>query len=253
MFTPNKDLGQNFLRDQDAIRKMVKAIDASDDEIIIEIGPGLGAVTKELIDNYGYTEGVSIKAVEVDIRFVEKLSNMFNWNTNFEVIPANILTWLPDFDPKERVFKIVGSLPYNITSPILHTIIKMNTLPKTCVILIQKEVAQKILAEPPKSNYLSSFVQTFFEVEHIKNVKSGSFTPTPKVDGGIIKLTKRKDIKIDDISKYENFLHDAYKYPRKMLNKVFYKDELNRANIDGKKRPQAYGWEKWVEIYTILR
>lgn len=253
MFTPNKDLGQNFLRDQSAIRKMIKALDAKEDEIIIEIGPGLGAVTKELMDNYGYTENITIKAVEVDIRFVEKLKNMFNWHGNFEVIPVNVLKWLPDFNPKEKTFRIIGSLPYNITSPIIHAIIKMDKLPKTCVILIQKEVAEKIRAEPPNSSYLSSFVQTFFEVEKIKNIKSGSFTPVPKVDGAILKLTKRKGIKIENVSKYEDFLHDTYKYPRKMLNKVFYKDELNRASIDGKKRPHAYGWEKWANSYTILK
>lgn len=251
MFKPNKSLGQNFLKNQNSIQTMIRQLDAKDGEIIVEIGPGLGAVTKYLIDNYG-PHDINIKAIEIDIRFVDKLKSMFYMYKNFEVIADNILEWLPLFDPKDKEYKIIGSLPYNITSPILHSIVKANKLPKACVILIQKEVAEKITQEAPNSSYLSSFVQTFFEAKYIKKVDKGDFTPVPKVHGAIVKLIRREDIKIEKISEYENFLHKAYKHPRKMLNKVFYKDQLNRAEIKGNNRPHDYNWNDWVKFFKIL-
>jgi 16S rRNA (adenine1518-N6/adenine1519-N6)-dimethyltransferase len=251
MFTPKKKLGQNFLKNKHKIKEMVKALDPKEGEVVVEIGPGLGAVTEVLIDNYGHSD-MLIKAVEIDVRFVDKLINVYADYEKFEVIEANVLNWLPTFDPVNRNFRIIGSLPYYITSPIIHEIIMMKKLPEVCILLIQKEVAQKISRKSPKSSYIATFVQTFFEVEYKGKVDKGDFSPVPKVDGGVLKLTKRPDIKIDDITKYEGFLHRAFSNPRKMLNKVFHQDELNRAGLSGKARAQEYSWEKWYKAFKIL-
>lgn len=250
MFTPNKKLGQNFLKDTKIISKMVKALEAKAGEEIIEIGPGLGAVTRILLENHGHGE-IDIKAVEIDIRFVDKLTQMFNeYKNHFEVIEKNVLDFLPTYIT-DKEFKIIGSLPYYITSPIIHEIIKMKKRPKKVVILIQKEVAKKIAAKAPDSSYLSTFVQTFYEVEYIATVDKKEFSPAPKVDGGILEMTLRDNIDID-VRKYEGFLHKAFANPRKMLNKAFYEDEINRAQIDGKKRPQNYNAEEWLKFFKII-
>lgn len=250
MFTPIKRLGQNFLKDTKTIGKMVQALEAKPGEEVIEIGPGLGAVTRIILETYGHGE-VDIKAVEIDVRFVDKLKNMFaEYKKSFEVIEANVLDWLPQYTT-EKNFKIIGSLPYYITSPIVHEIIKMQKQPEIVVILIQKEVAQKIAAKAPDSSYFSVFVQTFYEVEYIGTVSRKEFSPVPQVDAGILKLTKREGIDID-IRKYEGFLHKAYANPRKMLNKAFYQDEINRAGIDPTKRPQNYNWENWLRFFKII-
>jgi 16S rRNA (adenine1518-N6/adenine1519-N6)-dimethyltransferase len=252
MFKPNKKLGQNFLKNKHVILRMVQELDIKDGETLIEIGAGLGALTIEIVNHSTHSD-IDIKAVELDLRFVDKLNNMFHDIKNIEVIEANILTWLPTFDAQKKPLRVIGSLPYYITSPIIHEIIKMKWQPEVCVLLIQKEVAKKIADEAPHSSYLSTFVQTFYEVKYLETVSKKDFSPQPKVDGGVIKLTKRKGTEIKDIEKYEGFLHLAYSSPRKMLNKMFKEDERNRAGIDGKLRAQNYNWDKWAEAFTILR
>ncbi len=250
MFTPNKKLGQNFLKNTKLIGKMVNSLEVEKGEEIIEIGPGLGAVTKILLETHGHGD-IDIKAIEIDIRFVDKLKNMFSeYKNHFEVIEANVLDFLPQYST-EKSFKIIGSLPYYITSPILHEIIKMNKRPKKVVVLIQKEVAKKIAAKAPDSSYLSTFIQTFYEVEYVATVDKNEFSPVPKVDGGILKMTLKPDVNID-VKKYEGFLHKGFSNPRKMLNKVFYEDEINRAQIDSTKRPQNYNSEEWLKFFKIL-
>ncbi len=172
------------------------------------------------------------------------------YKNHFEVIEANVLDFLPQYST-EKSFKIIGSLPYYITSPILHEIIKMNKRPKKVVVLIQKEVAKKIAAKAPDSSYLSTFIQTFYEVEYVATVDKNEFSPVPKVDGGILKMTLKPDVNID-VKKYEGFLHKGFSNPRKMLNKVFYEDEINRAQIDSTKRPQNYNSEEWLKFFKIL-
>ena len=251
MFEPIKRLGQNFLKDRLAIKKMVKALGVQDGEIIVEIGPGLGAITREILEAYGNWD-VEIKAVEIDLRFVDKLRSMFLDYMNIKIIESNIIDWLPTFDPVDKKFRVIGSLPYYITSPIIHNIIKMKSLPESCVLLIQKEVARKISSVAPDSSYMSSFVQSFFDVEYLMTVDKKEFAPSPEVDAGIIKLVKKQKITDVDANKYEHFLHKAYSNPRKMLNKVFYQDELNKADLNGSYRAQNYNAEDWLNAFRIL-
>lgn len=251
MFSPNKKLGQNFLSNKTMAVRMVEAVQLQDGETVIEIGPGLGSLTLELEVRFA-NSNVQIKAVELDVRFVDKLKNMFGKAKNFEIIEANILDWLPGFNSQGRKFKILGSLPYYITSPILYEILRTKPRPEICVLLVQKEVAEKITAKAPDSTYLSVLIQTFFEIESLGVVDKKDFSPSPEVDGGIIKLTKRMETEDLDVKKYEGFLKKAFANPRKMLNKVFYEDELNRAQINTAARPQDYGWEDWVKFFKIL-
>ncbi len=251
MFAPNKKLGQNFLKDKIYAIKMVEALNVQPNETVIEIGPGLGSLTLELENRFANSD-VKFKAVELDIRFVDKLRNMFSQAKNFEIIEANVLDWLYTFDSQGESFRILGSLPYYITSPIIYEILKMKTRPEICVLLVQKEVAEKIMAVSPDSGYISSLVQTFYEIEDLGIVDKSAFSPEPQVDGGIIKLTKRPESDSIDIRKYEGFLHRAYSNPRKMLNKIFYEDERNRAEIDGNLRAQNYNWEDWTKFFKIL-
>jgi 16S rRNA (adenine1518-N6/adenine1519-N6)-dimethyltransferase len=239
-------LGQHFLKNKNEIKKMVEALDAKPGDVIIEIGPGQGAVTRELVELYGGKD-IRIVTVEVDSSLVEKLRKTF---PNIEVVEEDILKWLWKFDPEARPIKIIGSLPYYITTPILQEIVRMPARPETCVLLVQKEVADKILQTPPESVPISVLVQTFFEVEGLGHIDKSDFSPEPEVDGGILKLA-RKDIGLD-VRKYEGFLRKVFANPRKMLNKTFDADELNQAGLDGNMRPQNYGWENWVNAFRML-
>lgn len=250
MFKPVKSLGQNFLMDKILVRKMVEALNVVPQDIIIEIGPGLGILTHDLVEHY---RDITVHAVEIDKRFVDKLSTVYIDNMDVNIVESNILDWLPRFKP-ERSFKILGSLPYYITSPIVHTIIKMEEKADVCVLLVQKEVAEKIAAVSPDSSYLSSFVQTFYNVEYLFTVGREKFEPAPNVDGGIVKLSLRKDAPLskEDLKHYEGFLHKAYKNPRKMLNKAFKKEELSVMGVEGNLRPQNINADQWVAAFKAV-
>ena len=251
LYAPIKELGQNFLTDSESAFKMVNALDLLQDDVVVEIGPGLGVLTQELANKL-MSPKAHIYAVEIDNRFVDKLSNMFLTNDTVEIVEANVLDWLSTFKhPDTRSLKVLGSLPYYITSPILHKIIEMPVQPALCVLLVQKEVAQRICNKAPDATYLSVFTQTFFDVTYLGKVDKSKFSPAPSVDGGIIKLQKKtSSITSEQLRKYSGFLHKGFSNPRKMLNKVFTKEELAKVNINSSLRAQDIEVDKWVELFT---
>jgi 16S rRNA (adenine1518-N6/adenine1519-N6)-dimethyltransferase len=233
---------------------MVFALDLLTTDTVVEIGAGLGAVTQKLSDNL-FEHTSHIYAVEIDERFISKLGEMFRSTLNVTVITADILQWLPQ-QIFERDFKILGSLPFYITSPILHMLTKLPKRPEKAVLLIQKEVAENLTETAPKASYLSSFLQTFFDVTYLKTVSKNVFSPIPKVDGAIISLDRKPiDEVFNDpqiVEKYEKFLHKGFSHPQKMLNKPFTREELSRTGIDGNLRPHDLAVSVWLDMFRIL-
>jgi 16S rRNA (adenine1518-N6/adenine1519-N6)-dimethyltransferase len=253
MYKPIKELGQNFLTDNRVAEGMVQSLHINGDTDLIEIGAGHGILT-ELIVRAIRGKGDKLYVVEIDERFCSKISQMFLQDPNVEVFCEDILHFLPNFYQEKKV-KVIGSLPYYITSPIIHKVIKMKVLPEVCVFLVQKEVAEKIKNKAPDSSYLSSFVQAFFNVEYLGRVEAKKFNPVPEVDGGIIKLVNlHPGIRFDPefIEKYEGFLHRAYSHPRKMLNKVFSKEELAKGNISPNLRAQNLDATEYLNLFKLL-
>jgi 16S rRNA (adenine1518-N6/adenine1519-N6)-dimethyltransferase len=248
MYEAKKSLGQNFLTDPSVANLMVEKLGTLTDKVVVEIGSGLGAVTDVLATQAEET-AVEIFSVEIDERFVPKLEEMYSKNGGVHVIQANILDWLPSFTSQKNS-KIIGSLPFYITSPIVHAAIKMQKLPETVVLLIQKEVAQKICGVAPDASYMSTFVQTFYDAEFVCEVPRNKFRPEPNVDGAIICLKQNGTVMSAElVTKYEGFLHRAFASPRKMLNKQFSLQELWDAGIDPTLRPQAVGVQRWLEFF----
>lgn len=233
--------------------RMVYALDLSPDDIVVEIGAGLGAVTQKLSEAL-FEYGSKIHAVEIDERFIPKLEEMFRTTINVSVEHADILEWLPAQD-FERDFKVLGSLPYYITSPILHMLVKLQKRPEKAVILVQKEVGEKVAAEAGEASYLSTFAQTFFDVTYLETVPRDVFSPAPKVDGAILVLD-RKDVEdfedLETVRRYEGFLHKGFSSPRKMLNKPFSPDELAKVGVVGSLRPQNLDVETWKKMFREL-
>ena len=250
MYEPIKALGQNFLTDKYLADRMVASLNLNEGDTVIEIGPGLGILTEAVADRMR-TRNFKLFAVEIDSRFTAKLETMFITLPELIVVNEDILNWLPKFSA-EGVVKVLGSLPFYITSPIIHTIIKMSVLPDKVVLLVQKEVAEKIVASAPDSSYMSVFVQAFYDVELIEVLSRKKFKPAPKVDGAILVFSKKRTMPLGEIIKFEGFMHKAFASPRKMLNKPFTKEELNLGGIDPKLRPEALSAEQWVAFYKIL-
>ena len=233
---------------------MVSSLNLAPTDTVVEIGSGLGALTQKLSEAL-FEFGSHIYAVEIDPRFIPKLKEMFKEALNITTIEADILKWLPQqrFD---RDFKVLGSLPYYITSPILHCLVRLERRPSKSVILIQKEVAKKISASVGEASYLSTFLQTFYDIEYLQMVPRDVFKPEPKVDGAIVSLIRKEipefleDVEI--VEKYKGFLHKGFQSPRKMLNKPFKKAELERVGVDSMKRPQTLDVPTWVRMFEIL-
>jgi 16S rRNA (adenine1518-N6/adenine1519-N6)-dimethyltransferase len=251
MYEPIKRLGQNFLIDKSVSRDMVEALEIKDGDYIVEIGPGHGSLTDILVDKLRVINA-RLDAVEIDERFYQKLLGMYESEEKVKIVCDDILQWLPRFHP-ETEFKIIGSLPYYITSPIIHGVINMRKRPTICVLLVQKEVAEKIRNKAPDSSYMSCFVQTFFEVKYLGKVSRNRFKPEPNVDGGVLKLVNKKgEVTQEFLRKYEGFLHKAFSNPRKMLNKVFTKEDLEKGKIDSTLRAQNLNAEDWLKFYQVL-
>ncbi|MFZ5424472.1 MAG: 16S rRNA (adenine(1518)-N(6)/adenine(1519)-N(6))-dimethyltransferase RsmA [Patescibacteria group bacterium] len=252
MYEPKKELGQNFLEDFTVINKFIQHLDIQPNDTIVEIGPGLGAVTEKLVQNI-FDQKNQLYAVEIDDRFTAKLGEMYLEDMNVHIILSDILEWLPKFEPKGS-YKIIGSLPYYITTKIIHTILEKDQLAERVVILIQKEVAEKIESRAPDSTFISAYVQSFYNVEMIQIVPKSLFSPEPQVDGFIIKFTKKADSPLNsDFKKYKGFLRRAYSNPRKMLNKVFSNEECTLGNIDPAKRAQDYDAPDWLSMFNKLK
>ncbi len=264
MYKPIKQLGQNFLMNMDVVKKMVAELGIEEGDLIIEIGPGPGVITRELVKTIEGIPNVKLIAVELDERFFADLSVAFAGKENVQVLNENILDFLPTFKPETKKVKIIGSLPYNITSPIIHKIIKMGTLPVTAIIMVQKEVGEKIIAVKVKRNYLSTFVQTFFDVKSLGVVPRNYFKPAPKVDSIVLKLATKNQFgwDLETIEKYgdyvtyceqyEKFLHNGFKFPKKMLNKVLSKELLQKTNINGNDRPHNLSVETWMQLFNCV-
>jgi 16S rRNA (adenine1518-N6/adenine1519-N6)-dimethyltransferase len=260
---PIKNLGQNFLRDSAVSQKMVELLNIVDGDLIIEIGPGEGVLTKLIAQKIANLPAAKYIAVEIDPRLSKPLRERYINKTNIEVVCENFLIWFPEFASKisgqgqqGQKYKVIGSIPYYITSPILHTLIKVDTRPERAVILMQKEVGQKVCANAPDSSYLSVFTGTFFDRALELNVPRNSFYPIPKVDSSVVTLKLKADIsdkfEFERLKKYEGFLHKSFASPRKMLNKVFSLEELEQFGIDPKLRPQNLSAQEWLELFQLM-
>ncbi len=181
-----KSLGQNFLTSQSAVSKIVDTADPRGDDIILEIGPGKGVLTKKLLFFAG-----KVVAVEKDDNLFEFLKEKFKKEieaNKLDLIHGDIL----DFDPnifsfyKDLNHKLVANIPYNITGAILKKFLSAETQPELMVLMVQKEVAERIVAKDKKESILSLSVKIYGEPKYIQTVKAGSFSPAPKVDSAIL-------------------------------------------------------------------
>ncbi len=186
---PSKLLGQNFLLDENVIRNIVDVLDPIKGEIIVEIGPGLGALTSVILGRGAYVVGV-----ERDRNLIAILEKELGvYKDNFKVIEDDILKF--DFNKyfASRKVRIVGNLPYYLTSPLIFRLFEQCANITSAILMVQKEVADRILATPgtPEYGRLTVAVRFFAEAERIMNVSKKSFMPSPKVDSTVIRLNFR--------------------------------------------------------------
>lgn len=244
---PKKALGQNFLSGAEGgkyLQVLAAAAELSPEATVVEIGPGLGALTKLLAG-----KAKKVIAVEIDPVLIPILRENLKAYPNVEVVHADILRFLTaDFPLPTKDLVITGSIPYQITSPLLHELMVRRNW-KVAALLVQKEVAEKLSAEPPKAGYLANFVQTFANVKLVGVVPKTVFWPVPKVDGAIIQLKVQSSKFKVDIQVWRRFLHRGFMHPRQMLNKVFPAPVLEAADIDPRRRPATLSLTEWQQVF----
>lgn len=219
--TANKKLGQNFLIDSNAINQIVDSANLSTDDMIIEIGPGLGTLTSMLLEKAG-----KVIAIELDERMVKILNDRFLLYNNFELINDDVLKVnLPELILNNNTFKhvkVVANLPYYITTPIIMKLLENKLNIDSITIMIQKEVAERIVASPGSklSGAITYSVYYYAKPEKITLVPNTSFIPSPEVDSEVIKLNIRNvpPVTVKDEKLFFNIIKVSFMQRRKTLS-----------------------------------
>ena len=259
-FDYKKNLGQNFLQDKNIIDKIVNAPDYGDNNLVIEIGPGAGALTKELLKKVD-------RAIlyEVDTRLEKILNKELSTFVNYELIFDDFLNRDVNKDISKYDFDnlyIVANLPYYITTPIITKIINYKIPTNEIVIMIQKEVADRFSAKPGSKEYgqITVFLNYFFDIDNVCNVSKNCFFPKPKVDSAVIKM-KRKESNdyIKNFDVFNKLVKDSFRFKRKTIknNLVGYdldiiSNILTKYGFDINTRSENIPYNVFVEIANEL-
>ena len=250
-----KRFGQNFLVDQHIIGQIVAAIGPSADDNLIEIGPGTAAITEHLIQRCP-----TMKVVELDRDLVGFLTEKFADYPDFSIYSGDALkTDFAQFHDG-RQLRLVGNLPYNISTPVLFHLLRFNQSIDDMVFMLQLEVVQRMAAGVGDKNYgrLGLMLQYFCEIEHLFNVPSTAFTPQPKVSSAIVRLRPHRTLPIAarDVNSLQNVIRTAFNQRRKTLRnslKTLVSDEIFATlPIDVTQRPENLSLADYVLISDAI-
>ena len=214
-----KRFGQNFLHDPGVIERIVRSINPKPDDAIVEIGPGLGAITEEIL-----AINPRLQVVELDRDLIPVLRTKFFNYPDFQIHEADAL----NFDFRElmtdRPLRIVGNLPYNISTPLIFHLLEQSGVVQDMHFMLQKEVVQRLAAVPGDNNYgrLGIMAQYFCKVQPLFEVGPGAFRPAPKVDSAIVRLVPHKELPhpAKDLKTLQAVVRTAFNARRKTLRKA---------------------------------
>ena len=214
-FSPKKRLGQHFLRDGVAIKKIVGFLDLKPNNVVVEIGPGHGELTREIAKMVS-----RIIAIEKDEKMADVLGRLRLGN--LEVVRGDALRLLPSLVTSYQLpvanYKIIGNIPYYITGQLLRILGEIKNPPILSVLAVQREVAERVSARPPRMNLLAAAVQIWADVLVVELIPRKSFVPPPKVDSAVIRLTPKKQrFGEREAKEYYKVVRAVFKQPRKTL------------------------------------
>lgn len=245
MITHKKSLGQHFLKDESIIQRIMSLLEKDPPERLLEVGPGTGALTRQLL-KLPITE---LKAVELDLEKVDYLLKKFP-ELNGKLIHESFLEIEPPFDGK---FSVIGNFPYNISTQILFKILDWKEEVSTVIGMFQKEVAQRAASKEGSKVYgvLSALIQAYYDVEYLFDVSNTCFDPPPKVQSGVIRLTRRKHaLTMKSDRSYRVLVKTAFNQRRKTMRNavksLFPPDLLKNELFD--KRAEALSIEDFASL-----
>jgi 16S rRNA (adenine1518-N6/adenine1519-N6)-dimethyltransferase len=256
---PKKELGQHWLHDQGVLDAICVAADIAENDHVIEIGPGLGTLTQNLLDN-----GAKVHAIEFDHDLAISLrARIKSHQERLEISEADIMRF--DFTSLPKEYKIVANIPYYLTSGLLRLISETANPPKKAVLLVQKEVAERVCAKPGQTSLLSISTQMYFDASLGILVPAALFTPPPKVDSQVLVLERREAPYFGDADEKKIFqvVKAGFSERRKKLrsslsgglgiSKEAADSLLTEAGINGDLRAQNLTLENWVQLARVLK
>lgn len=223
-FDYKKSLGQNFLVDENVKKKIVSSANIDEKSLIIEVGPGKGAISKYLVKL-----GVPVVAFEIDTRLKDELSKIENLEVIYcDFLNVDLNSVLSKYN-YENVH-LIANLPYYITTPIITKVMKINEVSEM-IVMVQKEVGERFMSKPGFKSYnsLSVFLQYYFDVSEVCKVNRNCFIPVPNVDSIVVKFVRKKELlKVNDIDKFFKLVKDSFKQKRKNLRNNLKSYDLNK-------------------------
>jgi 16S rRNA (adenine1518-N6/adenine1519-N6)-dimethyltransferase len=256
-----KGLGQHFLVDDEVLEVITSAAEVTPDDIIVEVGPGLGILTGELARRAG-----GVIAIELDDRLAALLKKTLASFENVTIINDDVLNIEPGELLKGRkgpVYKVVANLPYYITSPVLRHFLDTVVKPKMMIVMVQKEVAEAIVAKPGDMSILSVSVQFYGRPEIVSYVPARSFYPAPEVDSALLRigLYPQPAVAVDEGGYFE-LVRAGFAAPRKQIGNSLSqglglpKDGvlplLEKAEIDWRRRAETLTLEEWARLWRVF-
>ncbi|OGZ66959.1 MAG: ribosomal RNA small subunit methyltransferase A, partial [Candidatus Staskawiczbacteria bacterium RIFCSPHIGHO2_02_FULL_34_9] len=254
---PNKILGQNFLINKPTLDKIIKSADLTKDDIVLEVGPGLGTLTRELATN-----SKRVITIEKDKRITEILRENLKEYNNIETLEGDILKF-NDYSLLTKNYKLIANIPYYLTSPLIRKFLESENKPEEIILMIQKEVAQRICSKPGDMSLLSVSVQFYAEAKIISYVSKNCFWPAPKIDSAIIKIIPKKERLLVDSDLFFTIVKAGFSHPRKQLvnnlsvlkslngvklTKYTISEWLSRNSINQNQRAETLSIENWINL-----
>ena len=261
---PRKSLGQHFLISEAHLKGIVAAANLTCDDVVLEIGPGLGTLTQRLAAEAG-----QVIAVELDDGMIAVLEDLFASTPNVTIVHGDILQLRP-VDLLSRIahtspaYKVVANLPYYITSAVLRHLLEAERPPELMVLTMQREVAERICAGPPAMSLLAVSVQFYAEPELVQHIPAGAFTPRPKVDSAVLRLRLRPQPAVDvaNVARFFRIVRAGFGQRRKQLRNGLAHGlglpandvaaVLEQAGVDPRRRAETLTLAEWGRVYGEL-
>lgn len=255
-----KGLGQHFLIDEQALQSLISAAELTSNDTVVEVGPGLGLLTRELAKRAGW-----VIAIEVDTKLASALKETIAPWPNVTIINADVLESDPRTLLAEKThYKVVANLPYYIASAVLRHFLEAQVKPHLMVVTVQKEVAQAIVAQPGKMSLLSVSVQFYGKPAIMDYIPARSFYPAPKVDSAIVRidLYDHPRVAVEDEATFFKVVRGGFAAPRKQLHNSLAQGLemppgdvaalLKEAGISQKRRAETLSLEEWAKVYRVF-
>lgn len=250
-----KSLGQNFLKSEKALRQIIEASQLTKDDIVLEIGPGRGALTRKILESEA-----RVIAVEKDEVLAEELRAVlksFCDTKQLEIITGDALIFEPSTHKNlKKKYKLIANIPYYITGALIEKYLTEKNPPELATLLVQKEVAERIVSRDKKESILSIAVKVFGDPKYIATVPSGAFNPAPNVDSAIInisnisnKIFNDKKSKLTEKRFFEvvkaGFAHKRKQLGRNLEN-IVSSEKFTKCNIDTQRRAETLNKNDWI-------